>query len=91
MLLDWPIAKSAAMWARRIVQLDILRRAVRARGEERLLEGLAGQTGKPLAPWWTFEDDLDLLRGTYRHGYGNFEAMRNDPELCRSAARLCRC
>ena len=33
------------------------------------------------APWWTPRDDVALLVGTLRHGYGKYDAVRADPEL----------
>lgn len=36
------------------------------------------------APWWTRAHDVDLLRGTYKWGYGNYNMMRDDPKLCYS-------
>ena len=35
----------------------------------------------PSATWWTHQDDMHLLVGTFRYGYANYEDMRNDPEL----------
>jgi len=34
-----------------------------------------------LAPWWNRNCDLALMVGTFIHGLGNYEAMRNDEEL----------
>lgn len=31
--------------------------------------------------WWTRTHDIDLLRGTYKHGYANYQIMRSDPKL----------
>ena len=33
------------------------------------------------APWWDRSCDLGLLVGTFIHGLGNYEAMRNDEDL----------
>lgn len=33
------------------------------------------------APWWDRSCDLGLLIGTFIHGLGNYEAIRNDEEL----------
>lgn len=30
---------------------------------------------------WTVEDDSRLLLGIVEHGYGNWELMKNDPEI----------
>ncbi|KYQ90130.1 myb domain-containing protein [Tieghemostelium lacteum] len=32
-------------------------------------------------PWWKTEQDNDLLVGIYKHGSGNYDAIRNDPSL----------
>lgn len=34
------------------------------------------------APWWGAEEDRSLLLGTYKHGFGRYEEIRNDPSLC---------
>lgn len=31
--------------------------------------------------WWTRTHDIDLLRGTYKYGYANYQQMRSDPKL----------
>ncbi|WIA16232.1 hypothetical protein OEZ85_012943 [Tetradesmus obliquus] len=31
--------------------------------------------------WWDVECDVALMIGMHRHGYGNFEAVRQDPDL----------
>lgn len=31
--------------------------------------------------WWTRTHDIDLLRGTYKFGYANYQMMRSDPKL----------
>lgn len=36
---------------------------------------------RPCPPWWDRSCDLGLLMGTFLHGLGNYEAMRNDDEL----------
>jgi hypothetical protein len=34
------------------------------------------------APWWDLEADAHLILGTHRHGYGKYDMMVADPELC---------
>jgi len=34
-----------------------------------------------VAPWWDRSCDIALIIGTFVHGLGNYEAMRNDEEL----------
>jgi len=31
--------------------------------------------------WWTRSHDIDLLRGTYKYGYANYQLMRMDSKL----------
>lgn len=40
----------------------------------------SGDSRKPAA-WWDRSCDLALIVGTFVHGYGNYESMRNDEEL----------
>lgn len=37
--------------------------------------------GQRPAVWWTRTHDIDILRGTYKHGYANYQQMRNDPKF----------
>lgn len=37
--------------------------------------------GQRPSVWWTRTHDIDLLRGTYKHGYANYQLMRSDPKL----------
>ena len=37
--------------------------------------------GQRPSVWWTRTHDIDLLRGTYKHGYANYHQMRSDPKL----------
>ena len=37
--------------------------------------------GQRPSVWWTRTHDIDLLRGTYKHGYANYQVMRSDPKL----------
>jgi len=34
--------------------------------------------GQRPSVWWTLRHDIDLLYGTYKYGYANYLAMRND-------------
>ena len=31
--------------------------------------------------WWLRKHDIDLILGTYKWGYGNYQVMREDPKL----------
>ncbi|CDW85164.1 f y-rich n-terminus family protein [Stylonychia lemnae] len=33
------------------------------------------------ATWWSRKHDIDLVLGTYKWGYGNYQMMREDPKL----------
>ena len=35
----------------------------------------------PPCVWWAQPADLALLRGIHKHGYGNYDAVRRDPEV----------
>ena len=37
--------------------------------------------GDKPATWWTRSHDVDLLRGTYKHGYANYASMKQDKAL----------
>lgn len=37
--------------------------------------------GQRPSVWWTRTHDIDLLRGTYKQGYANYQLMRSDPKL----------
>lgn len=47
---------------------------------DNLLNFLPGQAfyGQRPAVWWTRTHDIDLLRGTYKYGYANYQLMRSD-------------
>jgi len=40
---------------------------------------------------WTNTEDASLLRGVYKYGAGNWDAIRMDPELNLSDVRYCFC
>lgn len=50
---------------------------------ENLLNFIPSQAlyGQKPAPWWTRTHDIDLLRGTTKHGYANYMDMRQDNKL----------
>lgn len=37
--------------------------------------------GQRPAVWWTRTHDIDILRGTYKYGYANYQLMRNEPKF----------
>jgi hypothetical protein len=50
---------------------------------DNLLNFLPNQAfyGQRPSIWWTKSHDIDLLRGTYKYGYANYNMMRSDPKL----------
>jgi len=43
---------------------------------------LDSANGPPPAEWWSHEEDCHLLLGSYFHGYGRYQAIRRDSNLC---------
>ena len=41
--------------------------------------------GQAPVSWWNKIHDIDLLRGTYKHGYANYVAIKNDKKYCFSS------
>ena len=41
--------------------------------------------GQTPVSWWNKIHDIDLLRGTYKHGYANYIAIKADKKLCFSS------
>lgn len=37
--------------------------------------------GQRPAAWWSKRHDVDLIVGTFRHGYANYSEMRRDPSF----------
>jgi hypothetical protein len=73
------------VWARRLEVLDKLNRAIdKCIGEETqdaALEIMAGMKDAKLPAWWDEDCDFFLLYGVHKHGFGNYDAIRGDPEL----------
>ena len=68
-------------WARKLRLLRRLRDIHNHSSIDRLREGkLNVFTPKP-CPQWTDDDDVDLLLGTYKHGYGFVELIRADTDF----------
>lgn len=68
-------------WARKLRLLRRLRDIHDHSSLERLRQGkLRVYTPRP-APYWSTQDDVDLIAGCYRHGYGATEALRTDETL----------
>lgn len=41
--------------------------------------------GQAPVSWWTKIHDIDLLRGTYKHGYANYGNIKSDKKYCFSS------
>jgi hypothetical protein len=81
-LTEWnTIQKNAKTWAGRLILLFILKCAMDKYGESHLFDGISALTGKPLTSSWTQKHDLHLLIGVHRHGFNNFRAILDDPNL----------
>ncbi|KAJ7548327.1 hypothetical protein O6H91_07G007200 [Diphasiastrum complanatum] len=80
------VEKSASSWLRRLHLLQRLGEAVRISANKqtrdaayRAIDSLKDAT-VPF-PWWGREADLALLSGVYKHGFGNYETLHNDPQF----------
>ncbi|KAI5071690.1 hypothetical protein GOP47_0013941, partial [Adiantum capillus-veneris] len=78
--------KSGAVWLKRIRLLDSLAHVIKLCANPRAQETVYSaidSLGDATVPcdWWTREADLALLAGVYRHGFGNYEALRMDDEF----------
>lgn len=40
------------------------------------------QIGMKPASWWQRSHDVDLILGVYKHGFGNYQLMREDKKFC---------
>ncbi|KAJ3129317.1 choline dehydrogenase 7 [Nowakowskiella sp. JEL0407] len=38
--------------------------------------------GYPPTMWWGDEEDVDMMLGILKYGYGRYDLIRDDPELC---------
>ncbi|GJD12642.1 Chromodomain-helicase-DNA-binding protein 6 [Galdieria sulphuraria] len=68
-------------WARKLRLLQRVQQVVHDPSLLKLKEGKLFVNTVPPAPWWRPEDDMNLVIGIYKHGYGNAEDIRKDPEL----------
>ncbi|CAO0794785.1 unnamed protein product [Mucor circinelloides] len=67
----------------RIQMLHLIRdKIVPTNWEEAKALEMPKVTGLPPARWWGENEDRCLLLGICKHGYQQYLAMRNDPELC---------
>jgi hypothetical protein len=49
---------------------------------KQIVLGDARPTWTQATPWWDLECDRHLLVGVYAHGFQNYNAIRDDPDLC---------
>ncbi|GMH33669.1 hypothetical protein BSKO_01503 [Bryopsis sp. KO-2023] len=83
----WTKVQSAAkIWTRRLHLLDSITTIVEKLKDKEMMELFESSLGmvsdaNPPAQWWTSKTDLCLLRGVHKHGYGNYDAVRTDPEF----------
>ncbi|KAL3691922.1 hypothetical protein R1sor_005573 [Riccia sorocarpa] len=78
--------KSSTLWLRRLKLLDSLQEVIRIleNEEQRQVAYRAIDSVKDAsvpADWWSRDADLALLYGIYKHGFGNYDLIRNDPEF----------
>ncbi|CAD7698432.1 unnamed protein product [Ostreobium quekettii] len=80
------VQSSAKIWTRRLQLLDNITLIAEQLADdemrrffERSLKGMS-DTNLP-APWWSASADLALIAGVHKHGYGNYEAVRTDPQF----------
>ncbi|KAG2220859.1 hypothetical protein INT45_010921 [Circinella minor] len=67
----------------RIQMLYLIRdKIVPKRWEDAKVLSIPKVTGSSPAPWWSDDEDRDLLLGICKHGYQQYLAMRNDKEFC---------
>jgi hypothetical protein len=79
-------------WGNRGVKLARLAALFTGKGENDPITfpslALPDDGGLLLPTWWGSQADNDLLVGTYRHGFGAYEALVADQKLCFSGASL---
>eukprot|EP00737_Agarophyton_chilense_P000635 gb/GEZJ01000704.1/.p1 GENE.gb/GEZJ01000704.1/~~gb/GEZJ01000704.1/.p1 ORF type:complete len:1207 (+),score=211.85 gb/GEZJ01000704.1/:54-3623(+) len=68
-------------WARKLRLLSRLQDVHNHSSLQRLRAGELRVFTPPPALYWTSNDDADFIIGSYKHGYGAIEAIRQDPEL----------
>ena len=91
---DWGIMarQRAVPWGKRIYMLHRIRFLIKKFKDKykggvlkwgNLLNFMSSANfyGQRPSAWWTRRHDIDLIRGTHKHGYANYTNMRNDPTL----------
>ena len=49
----------------------------------------ANPDASPPARWWNVDMDLSLISGVFTYGYGNYDELRSDPEVCHAYRQSC--
>jgi len=85
------IPSLGAGWAKRLRVLDHVADAIflctneETQGQARAAIASIPDMARP-ASWWGFEQDVAILRGITRCGYGNYDAVRVSPEFAQHFA-----
>ena len=83
---EWPkIDKLGVSWVRKLRLLDLIREAnllYRDESRRHQFENALVTISESSPPiyWWSKAADQALVFGVYKHGYGNFDKVRHDPE-----------
>lgn len=79
------VKQLAKVWARRLEVLDKLNRAIDKcideETQEDALDMMEAMSDPKLPAWWDRECDFFLLYGVHKHGFGNYDDIRHDPEI----------
>jgi hypothetical protein len=68
-------------WIERLECIEDIKDLVRHGDIEGAMPSVSASGIYIMPEWWDTECDRALILGTYRHGYGQYEEMRRDPEL----------
>lgn len=74
--------KNAKKVGRILVQLFFLKQSVDKYGLIHMLDGIEPVPIRSLPAVWSHQHDLHLLIGIFRHGWGNYKEIIQDPDLC---------
>eukprot|EP01133_Synstelium_polycarpum_P015297 gene15297-18116_t len=77
------LTRNAKKISQKLSNMSMLGQVLRM-GYPTLVEGVGGLQGTP-APWWGLTEDTDLLIGSYRFGFGEYDRIREDKNLCFAA------
>ncbi|QDZ21074.1 hypothetical protein HOP50_05g36000 [Chloropicon primus] len=89
----WPkIDKLGLSWLRKLRLMDLINEAALMGMDESKIEQFEDlmatmADSSPPIEWWSTAADKALLFGVYKHGYGAFDKIRNDPEYAEAFTR----